>query len=228
MLNRAAIILGLSLSSAPLALAAQRCVVKDAGAIIGVSPEALLQVLQFTVDDDMAAVKVLEDRGQIASLKPGTPLYLIEKPPAQYRGTLRHVRLAGQPDLFWILETTLKNLNCPKPSGVDVNRDPQASESAGESWVIWGHTFNYIGGYVHEGWSRSAAFSDQQSCLKEQQWRQKESLARQCKNIWTGVRIPDCQAVSADGPTGVQYRYKDGSRMVTYWPCWPASVDPRH
>jgi hypothetical protein len=103
-----------------------------------------------------------------------------------------------------------------------------ASMSAGESWVIWGHTFTYIGGYVHESWSRSDAFSDQQSCLKEQQWRHKESLARQCVNIWTGARIPDCRGVSADGPTGVKYRYKDGHLMVTYWPCWPASVDPRH
>jgi hypothetical protein len=124
MLNRAAIILALSLSCAPLALASQRCVVKDAGAIIGVSPEALRQVLQFAIDDDMAAIKVLEDRGQVASLKPGTPLYLIEKLPAPGVSALRHVRLAGSPDLFWMLDSTIKNLDCSNPSGRPVNPGP--------------------------------------------------------------------------------------------------------
>jgi hypothetical protein len=102
-----------------------------------------------------------------------------------------------------------------------------ASLAAGDAWILWTHTVHEFRGDEHHQWSKSAAFEDRQHCVEEQQRRQKESLARQCRNIWTDAVIPDCKSVSAEGPTGVKYRFKRGSQLATYWTCWPAGEAPR-
>jgi len=101
--------------------------------------------------------------------------------------------------------------------------------AADEAWVLWTRSFSGDRRDVPEAaWFRSEAFPDYQSCLQEQDRRHKENLAWQCTNVLTGAVIPSCQAVSADGLTGIKIRNKNGSLLFIYRTCWPASVDPRH